>query len=518
LKEYYSGCYEKVFIKVIVTARLSKRVFIMCSGRMSWNLLVFLILICILVSGIPGCIEEVDPREDLSRVLGGIFLEDIDDDQISLIVDAIDDFACNDKNAAQKKFDTVLESINGISVSEVIIQPPLFESEYYRGLYCNDIRDARVVLAHIDQVKADGFDTVWIEVQYMVQPDGSFYIPGEEVYLFYLNAFHTSGLRSWISMGHTSYDFPYRWDKNTGSEFPPISSQREIFSRIEPEMEKWANRAEQFGVDTFILLEESNTLLLEYGANKTNLNQNDRDFLSDWHQTVLVQLQQQFFGRFGFATNDGGPLEQFEQREKYSFPLGPDFNYSGYNFIVSKIPFRNSFETADDWFFELDNRLESCNMYADRDDVQGVIWYEAGMPVGDSYEPAVVNHRILEEYDQVYAFEKTFEYAKKYNVSGIFFKLSPKQIHEGDWTFFDRSSEQILKDNFSTKGILEEKSIDTLWTMLGEQGLKVIQLAISPDVPFDPEYAIDKWFFDGDFQQLEQIIDGGCYHYDCQYV
>ena len=219
-------------------------------------------------------------------------------------------------------------------------------------------------------------------------------------------------------------------------------------------------------------------------------------------------MRQSFLGRFGFATNDGGPLEQFEDREQYPFPQGPDFDYGGYDFIVTKIPFRNVFMSDEEWFFELDNRLQSCKNYSNRDETDGIVWYEAGMPVGSSLCYDMLNHQVMDEEDQTYAFEKTFEYANKYNISGIFFKPSPTQAHEGNWTFFNKPAEEIIKDNFAKNGIIEDKKIDDLWGGLGEYGLKVIQLAISPDMPFDPEYELDKAFFDGEYHKLEKNVDG----------
>ena len=472
------------------------------------NKIFILVIVLLFIVSFCGCTDEYDPREKLSLVLGGFFVSNISDDQISEFGRAVDYLGKNDRIKSLGILNDLLIEIDGVSLDEVVVDSPQFDSTYYRGIYCNDVCDCRCVLSNIKNIIEDGFDTIWIEVQLMVHENGTFYVPGEKIYVFYLNAFHASGFRVWLSMGHASYSFPYRWDKKPSNSYPLLSSQKEAMSLAEPRILDWTKVAEKYGIDTFIPEEEANTLLLEHGVEKTNLNQSNRDFLNNWSQDILVKMKQNFSGRFGFATNDGGPLEQFEDREKYPFPQGPDFDYRGFNFIVTKIPFVNSFASDEEWFFELDNRLQSCENYSYRDNTEGIIWYEAGMPVGESYDSNVLNHYIRDEEDQIFAINKTFEYANKYNISGIFFKPSPKQAHEGNWSFFNKPAEQIIRNNFGENNIIDYRRLDDLWKGLGEDGLKVIQLSISDEMPFDPEYELDLAFFNGEYHKLEKNVKG----------
>ena len=193
--------------------------------------------------GFCGCLEDPDPGEELSLSLGGFLSRGVTDDHISEFIKAVDYFGKNDKKTSLLILDELLDDVDGILLDEVVVDSPLIESTYYQGLYLNDVRDCRCVLANVKNVKEDGFDTVWIEVQFMVYKNGTFYIPGEEVYLFYLNAFHASGFRVWLSMGHTSYSFPYRWDQEPTTSYPSLSSQKDVFYLAEPEILIWAELA-----------------------------------------------------------------------------------------------------------------------------------------------------------------------------------------------------------------------------------------------------------------------------------
>lgn len=456
--------------------------------------------------------KEIDSRDQLSSIFGNILVNGIDEDMIEPVVDCVNLLKNGLKEDASVNISKLTESFDLVNLSDVIVDPPVIDSDYYRGLLFTDIREARISLANIDRIKSDGFDTVWIQIQFLVRPDGSYYVPGEEVYLFYLNAFYTSGFRVWIAMGHSAYEFPYRFNSKEYS-VPPLSRQEEAFERAEPEIKRWAGLAEKFGVDAFIPLEEANTLILEKGATRTDLYQEDRDFINIWMQNILLDIRQAYTGKTGFATNDGGQPDWGQDPENYSYPQGPDFNYTNYTFVVTKVPFRSAFDTDLGWLWEWDNRLLSCNNYAERDNVDGVIWYEAGCPVGEPYKPEIIIDRIMNETEQCFAYEKTFEYANKYNISGLFFELSPIQPHEGDWGFFGKSAEQVIIDNFVLNGIIEEKSIDKLWIALGEDGLKALQLIIAPDLPFDPDYSLDEEYLNSSYHQIELSIDDECNGY-----
>ena len=139
---------------------------------------------------------------------------------------------------------------------DVVVKGRRESDTLYRGVNLYDLRDMRRALAHVDRIKSVGIDTMLFEISYEVDSTGALYIPGEEIYLFYLNAFHKSGFRIWLTMGHCSYDFPYRHDS-----YPriPLEDQSALLQMFEPHILRWAEIAEKYNVDTFIPSEEETT-------------------------------------------------------------------------------------------------------------------------------------------------------------------------------------------------------------------------------------------------------------------
>ena len=116
----------------------------------------------------------------------------------------------------------------------------------------------------------------------------------------------------------------------------------------------------------------------------------------------------------------------------------------------------------------------------------------------------------LSDQDQTTAFSDTINLSNNNNLKGVFFKLSPEQPHEGTWNFLNKPAEMVLREEFAKEGQIEEKSIDNLWIYLGEERLKVVQLAIANDIPFDPDYSLDNGYYNGSYHELELVIDSEC--------
>jgi len=465
---------------------------------------------------------QTDPREELSKTLAGALEHGITCSQIEEFTNAVSLFKNGRKAEAKTEFQNLSQKIGEGNLSQLTIEPPSDETQFYNGLFFNYISNARYALANIDNLKECGFDTIFLNVQMLDRPDGSLYVPGEEVYFFYINAFHASGFKIWLAPSHTAFEFPYRFNS------PPhvareLDNQFDVFDIAEPVILEWAEIAQHYQVEGFIPLEEANALTKEQGSTITDMYQDERDFLSNWSQEIRSKIEPKYSGKIGFATNDGGPAERDEpgNQDLYPYPQGPDLNYTGYDFIVAKVPFINNFETDEKWLYEVENRLLSCKNYAERDGVSGgALWYEAGAPVGGGMEEMDVawDYRIIDEEKQAYAFEKTLEYLK--NISGIFFLPSCSSTCEGNWSFLGNPAEYVLKEKLTTSDEIEPKTIDELWISLGEEGLLIIQLAIAPDIPFDPDYSLDHSCYDDYYHNLELMIDGECnsyggYGYDC---
>jgi len=465
---------------------------------------------------------QADPRQDLSKALAAALENGITNNHINNFTHAVSLFKNGKKTEAKAEFQKLSETLGVYNLSQITVDPPSDITHIYRGLFFNYISNARYALANIDCLKECGFDTVFLNVQMLDRPDGSLYIPGEEVYFFYINAFHASGFKIWLAPSHTAFEFPYRCSS------PPyvtreLDNQFDVFDLAEPVILEWAEIAQHYQVEGFIPLEEANALTQEQGSDITDMYKNERDFLSNWSQEIKTKIKPKYSGKLGFATNDGGPAERLEPENQglYPYPQGPNLNYTGYDFIVTKVPFVNNFETDEKWLYEVENRLSSCKNYAERDNISGgTIWYEAGAPVGSGLDAIDVawDYRIIDKEKQTYAFEKTLNYLD--NISGLFFLPSYSTPTEGNWSFLGNPAENVLKEKLVSSDKLEQKPIDDLWVQLGEEGILIVQLAIAPDIPFDPDYSLDHTWFDDYYHNLEIMVDGECnsyggYGYDC---
>ena len=193
-----------------------------------------------------------------------------------------------------------------------------------------------------------------------------------------------------------------------------------------------------------------------------------------------------------------------------AYDKGPGLNYSGYSYIALKGTYLNGVD-HDYWIEDMDIRLSNANEYAERYGVNGVVWYEAGTPMSRGLDPKHGSHLInLSDQEQATAFSDTINLSDDNNLKGLFFKLSPEQPHEGTWDFLAKPAEMVIREEFSKEGIIDEKSIDKLWISLGEERLKAVQLAIAEDIPFDPDYSLDKSYYNFSYHDLELVIDGKC--------
>lgn len=401
------------------------------------------------------------------------------------------------------------------SVSEIVVKGKRDDETPYRGIYINDIRDARWVLANVDKVKEAGIDTLLFEVQYWVkkeEPD-KVYIPGEGTYFFYLNAFSKSGFRLWLTLGHTAYQFPYvAWSDVEKTGIQPLEDQSQLLKMVEPQIYRWAKIAKQLNLDTFIPAEEANTMLLTKGYENSDLCYEERQIINNWMQEILPEIKKNFSGKVGFATNQGARCNENDTGLE-----GPDFDYRGYDFILRKLPCRSVFEMLpnNDWDDYLSLTTRDTIKMISRDGVEGIIYYETGDTVGKPLQADFAGSLVMRENNEEHqriSYEKELALLDQYpQILGLFFKISDIQPHEPDWNPFGRPAEQVLKESFTKYGVLPLTETDKVWLAIGEEGLKAIQICLSKEIPFDPGYILDYTLNeDQPYHKLEDLVTPIC--------
>jgi len=469
----------------------------------------FFILIVTTISVVRDTVEEEpETHHDLSEIIGGILESETTPDTLKF-ASTISNLIESDNEHYNLDITRLIEDITTIPIKEVTIQGTRNKKTPYRGLYVSNLRDMRWALANIDRVKSSGFDTILFELQQEVRSDNKqeLYIPAEDMYLFYLHAFHKAGFRIWLTIGHSSYDFPYR--HNSESErigIDPLKEQSDLLDMVTPNILYWAEIAEEYNVDTFIPEEEANTMLVTDEYEGTDLCQTEREVMNAWMQEILPKIKKRFTGKVGFATNDGGPCEIMETSDT---SLGPDFDYKGYDFIVYKFPFRSILETDKQWDELGETAIPHTITFIERDDINGLILYETGDTVGEPLNEDFANSlsiRNTSENHQKVSYKKYFDLLDKHEeLLGLFFKISEVQPHEPSWNPFNNSAEYILNKNWASYGTLPVTDTDRLWTTIGEEGLKAIQACISSEIPFDPEYDLNAETYDRFYHKVRSV-------------
>lgn len=439
-----------------------------------------LLILIILAS---GCVGEAQHTGDINPVISGVLKAEEPPDA-GLFSATVASLVQGDQEGYLNGLAELNSTIEPMRVSKVVVEGRRDSTWPYRGLYLFDVRDMRYALAHVDQVKAAGVDSVMLQVNFQADPEtGKAYVPGEDAYLFYISAFQKSEFRVLLIPALQMY-FVSREEQG----MPLVQDRTTRLPELEAHALRWAEIAERYNVDAFMPSDEAQRLFIEEGESAA-LCTDKRPALNEWMQGLLPKIRERFSGQVGFATDDGGPCERMGTADTR---LGPDFDYSGYDFVVYKYPFPSVFESDEHWEEHTFNwSMPFIANFSARDNVDGIILYEAGDTVGPALEDdfaGLLPVRNSNEEHQKEMYEKFFTLAEEYPQVSLFFKISDTQPHEPSWNPFNRPAEGVLKENYAeVYGTLPVTELDELWMEVGGNGLKAIQMCITDEIPFDSD-------------------------------
>ncbi len=173
----------------------------------------------------------------------------------------------------------------------VIIKPPEVAIDKYQGVWLPFPREVAIALGDIDNLKADGINTVSIGIK--IRRDGDiFQDEGEKEIKKALNEFHKNGIKTFLILNPAHPDLGI-------SPSRPEASGKPLLDKLTPLVLKWAQIAEDYAVEIFCPVNEPQ--LLSY--------QKEND-VSHWAQEILPQLREIYHGKLAFlvqATGDGLP-------------------------------------------------------------------------------------------------------------------------------------------------------------------------------------------------------------------
>jgi len=180
-----------------------------------------------------------------------------------------------------------------------IIKPPDTEIVKYKGVWLPFLREIRIAIDEIDNLKSDGVNTVAIGVKLCW--DGDFYVCEDENEIKNsINEFHKNGIKTFLILNPAHPDYA----RFTGN------SENLTLDQLTPLVLKWAAISETYGVEMFSFSNEPQLLV-----------QRDPLLVSEWAQELLLQLRKVYSGKLVFRIHEE--------------PEGANtYNVTGYDYIA----------------------------------------------------------------------------------------------------------------------------------------------------------------------------------------
>jgi len=180
-----------------------------------------------------------------------------------------------------------------------IIKPPDTEIAKYKGIWLPFLREIRIAVEDIDDLKSDGVNTVAIGIKLCW--NGNFYVCEDENEIKNsINEFHKNGIKTFLILNPAHPDYA----RFTGD------SENLTLDQLTPLVLEWAAISETYGVEMFSFSNEPQLLV-----------QSDPTFVSEWAQKLLPQLRETYGGKLVFRIH--------EDPEEASI-----YNVAGYDYIA----------------------------------------------------------------------------------------------------------------------------------------------------------------------------------------
>ncbi len=186
-----------------------------------------------------------------------------------------------------------------LSDKSAIVRPPALNITKYKGIWMPAIREVRIALNDIDNLRLDGINIAAIGIK--ICKNSEFYVcEDEEELRNSVNEFHKNGIKTFLVMN------PAHPDSGIDPNMPEASG-KELFDNLTQLVLEWAGISEKYGVEMFCPVNEPQ--MMSYG--------NEKD-VSDWAQYILPKIRKIYSGRIAFE------VQGAENR----------YNLTGYDYIA----------------------------------------------------------------------------------------------------------------------------------------------------------------------------------------
>ena len=185
---------------------------------------------------------------------------------------------------AAASFYFLTKQTSEVTEGSVIIKPSDTSITKYKGIWMPFLREVRIALGDIDNLKLDGINIVAIGIKVCKnEKDDNFYVCEDENEIKNsINDFHKNDIRTLLILNPANPDS--KIDPNS-----PEGKGRVLLDKLTALILNWSAIAEEYGVEMFCPVNEPQMLAYK----------NDND-VSEWAQEILPKIREKYRGKIVF--------------------------------------------------------------------------------------------------------------------------------------------------------------------------------------------------------------------------
>jgi len=169
-------------------------------------------------------------------------------------------------------------------LNPTIVKSPTFNISKYTGIWMPFLRETRIALGDIDNLRLDGINIVAIGIKICQdEANNNFYVCEDENEIMNsINEFHKNGIKTFLILNPANPD----------SKINPHSPEKKgiaLLDKLTPIVLNWSEIAEEYGVEMFCPLNEPQILAYK----------NDND-VSAWAKDILPKIRRRYNGKLVF--------------------------------------------------------------------------------------------------------------------------------------------------------------------------------------------------------------------------
>lgn len=337
-------------------------------------------------------------------------------------------------------------NITEANLEDIYVAPPADEVSNYKGVWTHNIETMRDMLMNVENLKRIGVNFITVNLDVEMDEDGNMRVVDGNAALFYALAYHRCGFRVLLMPDpcHPTFADGFEWE--LGDNNATVRRGPEILEKLTPLVMEWAEVAENYGVEMYSPVNETQTFV------------RSSEEASQWAQQILPELLEKYSGKLVLRTHGGTDFNSF------------DLDASGYDYLASSGG--AAWLPLDLWKLHIREQIDNLVAAVNRDGCENGILLDFGTAyLGESWcEPSIVQS--FDENIQAQALQILFEEGWE-KVKGFFPPAG------WGWNFMRHPAENVVEEWYGENGTLPVKPVDKIWN--NPDLLKLIEKTLSPE-------------------------------------